>query len=292
MSHLIQRLQTEEKIHCPKWLPSNCHYLTIMGSTAYGANTDDSDVDYYGWCIEPLEYIFPSSRGLVLGFDDIPKFEVWQEHHVKDDKYQRDFQIFGIVKYFKLLADNNPNVVDSIFTPLDCVQTNSRIGQIVRLNRKKFLHKGVWHRYRGYSYSQLHKVDSTGEKTGKRKEMREKYGFDCKFLSHVVRLMLECEQILTECDLDLRRNSDLLKAIKRGEWTPQQTKEWFSNKEKELEQIYHKSNLPYTCDKQEIRGILLNCLEEHYGSLNKFVRVESNADKILNQIQELLHART
>jgi hypothetical protein len=28
-----------------------------------------------------------------------------------------DFQIFGIVKFFQLAMENNPNVVDALFTP-------------------------------------------------------------------------------------------------------------------------------------------------------------------------------
>lgn len=292
MSHLIQRLQTEEKIHCPKWLPSNCHYLTRFGSVAYGTNRDNSDIDYYGWCIEPIEYIFPGAKGLVLGFDTIPKFETWQEHHVKDGGKEYDFQVFGIVRYFALLSECNPNVLESIYTPLDCVESNSRISQIVRLERSKFLSKKVFNKFRGYCYGELHKIDSPGTKTGKRKETVEKYGFDTKNLANIVRLCLECEQLLEEKDLDLRRHSKLIRAIRDGEWPPEKIKEWFSSKEQYLNSLYEKTSLPPSADHGELKDLLMRCLEEHYGSLNKFVRVESNADKILNQIQELLHART
>jgi hypothetical protein len=32
----------------PPWLPMNCHYLTMMGSVAYGVSSDTSDMDVYG----------------------------------------------------------------------------------------------------------------------------------------------------------------------------------------------------------------------------------------------------
>jgi hypothetical protein len=42
-----------------------------------------------------------------------------------------------------------------------------------------------------------------------------------KFAYHVIRLLGEAEQILLEGDIDLRRNSAQLKAIRRGDvkWT-------------------------------------------------------------------------
>ena len=57
--------------------------------------------------------------------------------------------------------------------------------------------------------------------TGKRKEIREKMvaegrrcgEMDVKFAMHCVRLSLQCQQILEEGDLDLRRNKDFLKEI-------------------------------------------------------------------------------
>ena len=35
----------------------NMIYKTVVGSTAYGLNTKDSDIDIKGICIEPKEYI-------------------------------------------------------------------------------------------------------------------------------------------------------------------------------------------------------------------------------------------
>lgn len=152
----------------PKWLRHNVCYETIMGSIAYGVSSDNSDEDIYGFCIPPKEEIFPEKRGLVPGFDDIQRFDQYQQHGINKNNLigngkVYDITIFNIVKYFRLLMDNNPNCVDAIFTPNECVVYTNSIGQMVRERRKLFLHKGCWHKLKGYSYSQLHKARNVQE---------------------------------------------------------------------------------------------------------------------------------
>jgi len=65
----------------------------------------------------------------------------------------------------------------------------------------------------------------------------------------VIRLVLQCEQLLTEGDLDLMRNAELLKSIRRGEWTEEQIREFFDGKEKHLTHLYETSTvLPHKPD--------------------------------------------
>ena len=116
-----------------------------------------------------------------------------------------DLTIYGIVKFFNLAMENNPNVIDSLFTPVNCVLHSTRVGNLVRENRKLFLHKGAWPKFKGYAYSQLHKI-SIKQPQGKRAELVERHGYDTKFAYHVVRLLTEVEMILMEQDIDLQRN--------------------------------------------------------------------------------------
>jgi predicted nucleotidyltransferase len=161
---LLHTLQNKGLVHPPKWLSDNTHYLTAMGSVAYGVSGDMSDVDLYGFAFPPKDMVFPHLAGYVPGFGSKPpSFETWQEHHVKDGDKEYDFQIFSVVKYFDLLMDNNPNMVDSLFTPDRCVLHATRVAQLVRENRKTFLHKGCYAKFRGYAYAQLKKIK---EKTG------------------------------------------------------------------------------------------------------------------------------
>ncbi len=114
-------------------------------------------------------------------------------------------------------------------------------------------------------------------------------GEDWKFLYHVVRLLLECEQILIEGDLDLQRHNEQLKAIRRGEWTLQKIEEFFESKEKQLEEVYNKSEaIPYSPDEKKIKALLIKCLEHHYGSLEGVYHNPDEAETALRQIKEII----
>lgn len=294
MTSTIYSLARRNLIRPPKWLPDNTHYETVMGSIAYGVATDTSDFDVYGFCIPPKENIFPHLAGEIPGFGrQINRFEQYQEQHINDVDAQGgkgreyDLTIYSIVKYFQLVMENNPNMIDSLYTPLDCVLHITKIGQMVRDSRDLFLHKGAWHKFRGYAYSQLSKM-SGKTADSKRYESVLKYGYDVKFAYHTVRLVLEVEQILTEHTIDLRRNSDMLKAIRQGEWTEQQVREWFAMKEKQLDGVYNSSTLRYSPDEVAIKGLLLACLEEHYGRLDNIIYIQSDSDRKLQRIKEIL----
>jgi uncharacterized protein len=291
----IQALTDKKLIAPPKWLPDSVQYETMMGSVAYGVSSDTSDTDIYGFCMPPQELVFPHLAGEIPGFGtQIQRFEQFQIHHIMDKSAmggtgrEYDLQIFAIVKYFQLLMENNPNMIDSIFTPVSCVLHSTQIGNLVRENRKIFLHKGSWHKFKGYAYSQIHKMDIKNPQEGsKRAVLVEEFGYDVKFAYHVVRLINEVEQILTEHDMDLQRNNEQLKAIRRGEWTAEQVKAFFTDKEKMLEEVYHKSTLPYKPDEPKIKQLLLECLEIHYGSLEKAVANPSQERDLLRQIKIL-----
>lgn len=130
-----------------------------MGSFAYGVSSDTSDMDIYGFHIPPKEIVFPHLTGYIEGFDEKPKtYDVFTQHHVNYQEKEYDFQVFSIVRYFQLAMDNNPNMVDSLYTPEYCVLHSSKVGDYVREERKMFLHKGSYHRFKGYAFSQLHKA--------------------------------------------------------------------------------------------------------------------------------------
>ena len=129
-----------------------------MGSVAYGVSSDTSDMDVYGVCMPPKDMVFPHLAGEIFGFGtQIKRFETWQEHHI-----QRR-QAVGLPdlrhrQFFQLAMENNPNIIDSLFTPRRCVLSSTAIGEYIREHRVDFLHKGAWHKFKGYAYSQLNKI--------------------------------------------------------------------------------------------------------------------------------------
>ena len=285
---LLHILEKDGLIQPPKFLVDNTHYLVMHGSHMYGINQAGSDKDIYGWCIPPKETVFPHLGGEILGFGrQKQRFEQYLDSHIQWKDEQYDFTVFNVVKFFNLCLDNNPNVLETLFAPVDCVLHMTATANIVRESRKDFLHKGIFPKLKGYAYSQLSKMKSKN-RVGKRKEVVEEYGFDLKFASHTVRLLLEAEMVLAEGDLDLRRHREQLKSIRRGDLTAQEIEDWCSSKEKQLEELYHKSSLPWGPDEDKIKHLLLRVLETHYGSLDKCIaKNESELSKALSQISEI-----
>lgn len=295
MASTVERLTKKGLIRPPYFVESNTMYETVMGSNAYGVSVDTSDFDTVGFCLPPKEMLFPHLAGDIPGFGrQTKRFEVYQQHHVFDKDAQGglgrsyDLNVYSIVKYFQLCMENNPNMVDSLFTPQECVLHSTKISNMVRDKRKLFLHKGSWHKYKGYAYNQLHKMDSKDpQPDSKRAVLREQFGFDVKFAYHVIRLLDEAEQILLNGDIDLRRNAAQLKTIRRGELSKEDIIRMASEKEAYLERVYEESTLRYSPDEKAIRTLLLECLEEHYGRLECVVNPDA-ATVALREISEII----
>jgi predicted nucleotidyltransferase len=294
MSSYIQKLSHGGLIHPPKWLAPNVIYECIMGSVAYGVSSDTSDFDLYAICIPLKHDVFPHLKGEINGFGRQKQgFEQFQQHHVYDKDAlggsgrNYDVTCYNIVKYFTLAMENNPNIVDSLYVKNTCVLYSTLVGQHLRENRSLFLHKGAYHKFKGYAYSQLSKLSTNkNSSSSKRKELYEQHGYDTKFAYHVIRLIDECEQILTLGDIDLERSREMMKSVRRGEWTEEKVRKHFEDKEKSLEQLYRESSLQHSPDESKIKSLLLECLEMHYGSLSDCVKLTNvDINSVLDEIE-------
>jgi predicted nucleotidyltransferase len=295
MPSTTARLAHQGLIRPPHFLADNVMYETMMGSIAYGVSTDHSDRDIYGFCVPPKEAVFPHLDGEIPGFGEPKKrFEQFQASHIEDPSAQGgkgveyDLTIYSIVKYMSLCMECNPNMIDSLFTPHECVLHITQVGTMVREARHLFLHKGCWPKFKGYAYAQLHKMRGKNP-IGKRLELQKEFGYDVKYAYHIVRLLGECEQILMDGNIDLRRDREHLKAIRRGEVPEEDIMHWASEKEKQLESLYHSSKLPDHPDVASIRQLLLKCLEHHYGSLDACVVQVDPAVAALREIRDVVN---
>lgn len=294
MPSTVKKLEDKGLIHPPLWLSANVHYEALIGSVAYGASSDTSDMDIYGWTVPPKMIVFPHLAGVIYNFGNQgEKFEQFQQHHIRcPDEFggkgrSYDLQIFSIIKLFNLLMQCNPSVIDSLYVPQECVLHATQIGNLVRENRHLFLSKYCFPRYKGYALSQLHKM-TTKDPSGKRKELREEFGFDLKFGMHVCRLLGYAEQLLATGDLDLRKDKEFLKAIRRGDISEAEIRSWASSKEKQLEELYRQSTLPEKPNESAIKTLLVTCLEQHYGNLENCIIDVDWAHRALKEIDEIL----
>ena len=294
MASVIQKLVKKDLIRPPSWLAGNTMFEGQTGSVSYGAAGESSDIDVVGFCMPTKELLFPHLTGEIPGFGkQIQRFQQYQQHHVDDKETGRnyDLTIYSIVRFFQLCMDNNPNMIDALFLDRRNVLHSTQVYEHVRNNRKLFLHKGSYHKFRGYCASQMSKiVKGTNKRNPKRQNSIDKYGYDVKFAYHCVRLLLECEQILETHDLNLSRDSEIYKSIRRGEWSFEKLKKWHETKDRAMEELYNKSTLRHVPDEEAIKQVLIECIEMHYGSLSAMnVKKEhSDFDRLYKKLADIV----
>ena len=110
-----------------------------------------------------------------------------------------------------------------------------------------------------------------------------------KFAYHIIRLLDEAEQILLEGDLNLQRAREPMKAIRRGDWTAEEVRNWAMEKEKALEVAYVNCKLPEKPPVEPLRQLLINCLEAHYGTLENCIAQVGWAEQSLRDIDAILN---
>lgn len=122
-------------------------YEYIRGSVAYGTAFENlenvqSDIDTSG--------IFFAPRCELLGFNS--NFT----ERIADEK--NDNVWFEIGKWFELLCNSNPNIIESLWIPQRCILFEDAIIKEIKENRNMFLTKKVYETFGGYAKSQIKKA--------------------------------------------------------------------------------------------------------------------------------------
>jgi len=127
-------------------------YKTIVGSRAYGTNNETSDTDIKGfYWVDPSEY-------LSLNPPVTP-----QTSQINDEKHNVVF--YSLYRAFELLKTANPNFIELLWTPKDCViKTDDVIMPILLENRNLFITKEAYHSHADYALAQIKKAKGKNKK--------------------------------------------------------------------------------------------------------------------------------
>lgn len=118
----------------------------IVGSQAYGIATPTSDVDTKGVFIQPLDHI--------LGFGYVDQ--------ISDEK--NDSTYYEIRRFLDLLSTNNPNILELLNLPEDCILHKDPIFDIVLKEKERFVTKICRNSFGGYAISQIQKARGLNKK--------------------------------------------------------------------------------------------------------------------------------
>jgi len=240
-----------------KYLGDRSILLAYRGSIAHGMyipNSDPNsidDKDIMGVCVPSVDYYFGIEH-------DFP-FNGTQE--IKKDEW--DIVIYEAKKFIGLLAKGNPNVLSMLWLADNYYLKTTDAGKLLIENRNLFVGRHVYKSFTGYAYSQLHRMTHGGAYNGhasaKRKELVQKYGYDCKNAAHLIRLLRMGIEFLKDGELSvLREDASQLLEIKRGEWSLEQVQKEAEHGFKLSEQAYINSTLPKAPDLTAINSL---CVE-------------------------------
>lgn len=116
-------------------------FMTVAGSRMYGTNTPDSDIDKRGVCVPP--------RNVVMGF--ARKFD--QQQFEGEDTI-----VFSLMKFMKLCVENNPNILELLFAPEDCIEVCTPTWEKLLERREDFISAKCYHSFSGYAHQQLSRL--------------------------------------------------------------------------------------------------------------------------------------
>lgn len=236
----------------------NLVLMVMVGSQLYGTATENSDKDYIGVCIPPKDFVLGTHR-----FEQYDERTNPSNSERRNTKSDSDITIYTLQKYFKLLAENNPNIVETVFAPSNCVMFCNELGREILNSKHMFLSKQAYHKFRGYASSEKKKVlckESTG-----------KYGYDTKHAAHLIRLLLFGTELLHTGCLQLPTEwRNCLVAIKNGEWQLSAIIDKINYLEKSLDENFKHSWLPEEPNMDAINKLQISLFERHwYGYAKK-----------------------
>jgi uncharacterized protein len=235
-------------------LPPKTLLLGYMGSHSHGTyipkeNPDSiDDIDIMGVAV--------ADEKVYMGL---------QSFEQKEAKYREwDSVVYEIRKYFRLLLQQNPNVLGLLWLREQEYVHISGPGRLIIENRRLFVSKEAYHSFAGYAQGQLKRMthfEFRGFMGKKRKELVERYGYDCKNAAHLIRLLRMGIEFLADGELKVyRHDAEELKAIKSGQWTLEEVKKEADSLFEEARRAYESSPLPAAPDREKAERLLLEII--------------------------------
>lgn len=240
-------------------IPANTILLGYVGSMSHGTYVTNDDPD----SIDDKDI-----QGICIG--DRDKYFGLGNFEQKDIQYKEwDSVVYEIRKFFRLLLKGNPNVLSLLWLREEDYIIRTDYGRWIIENRNLFASRQVYDSYVGYANGQLKRMTHAackGYMGAKRKALVERFGYDTKNAAHLIRILRMGIEFLLDGELRVfRHDREMLKEIKRGNWTLDQVKVEAGRLFRLADEAFIKSTLPNKPDYKKAEELLINILESHFG---------------------------
>lgn len=240
--------------------PDELINLFIGGSALHGAKVDGyDDLDIYGVYVEPPEKI--------IGVDSFEHF-VWSTSgtDVKNTKDDVDITLYGLQKWANLACKGNPSILHFLFAnnTLDSGENDTWF-HAVRKYREAFLCKKHSKQFLGFASAQLMRMTGERSRNVTRQDLVDKYGYDTKFAMHVIRLLVECEELMRSSIITLPSpEKQLLIDIRTGKYAEDWVIREATRRFDVCREAESKSLLPNEIDRNFISRVIADAYRRHW----------------------------
>jgi predicted nucleotidyltransferase len=227
-----------------QWIAERTILQVYRGSRAYGTYEEGkSDIDIGAVCIPPIER--------VLGLD------TWEAHSRHEPV---DEVTYSLRHFCQLAAQCNPNIIELLYSPPDCIITLNEAGKRLVQSREMFLSRRAAHTFGGYAAAQMKRMQNSGKGShAGHADLVSAYGYDTKNAMHLVRLLESGVELLQTGVLTVRRpNADRLLEIKHGAYALSDLIALAEQRFAELHQAEAVSPLPETPDTVGIDRVIVD----------------------------------
>lgn len=208
-------------------------YRVLLGSRAFGLNTESSDEDRRGVYLPPADWHW----GLVKPPEQAEVFQPGVEE-----------TIWEVEKFVRLALQANPNILETLWSPV--VLFADETGEELRSIRTAFLSKHLYQTYSGYVLSQFRLMQKKQAGGG---------GFKVKHAMHLIRLLHSGIHALRDGDIrvDVAEHRDELLAIRRGERTFDEVMARALELDREFQAAFADTKLPDKPDTERANRFLI-----------------------------------
>jgi predicted nucleotidyltransferase len=213
------------------------------------------DKDTMAICVPPIEHYY-----------GLTEFGSRGTQEIKRDEW--DIVVYEARKAVRMLAQGNPNILSLLWLPDASMIHQTTAGQLLRESRDVFVGRHVYQSFVGYAKGQFHKMthgSTQGYMGEKRKELVDRFGYDTKNASHLIRLLRVGIEFLRDGFLRVDRgglDATELLDIKHGEWSLERVQEEAARLFRRAEDAHDRSTLPTAPDYDRVNALCVAVVAE------------------------------
>jgi predicted nucleotidyltransferase len=231
---LHQAAEAQDELNLERFVIFRC----VIGSRAYGLETESSDVDRRGVYLPPAEMHWS-----LFGLPE--QLEI----HRRDAGATPSQECYWELGKFLLLAlKANPNVLECLYTPL--VELATPLAREMLDLRDAFLSRLVYQTYNGYVMSQFRKLEQ---------DLRSRGAIRWKHAMHLIRLLLSGVTVLHEgfVPVTVFEHRDRLLAIRAGQTSWEEVNAWRLDLHRQFDEAFAHTGLPEQPDYARVNAFLV-----------------------------------